>query len=100
MQGRGVHVDISACEEGCRSQSGIPAKKKTIGRRSKNRTIKQLYYGKDSRVATSTLSRAYKRLEDGQYISRSGGRCKLTERDPYAKGMMLASMPWPQKSQR
>ena len=37
-------------------------------RRAFNRTIKRLYYGKDSRVATSSLSRAYQRLEDRQYI--------------------------------
>src|SRR5258708_7337356 len=29
MQGRRNHVDISPCEEGCRSQSGIPAKNKS-----------------------------------------------------------------------
>ncbi len=40
-------------------------------RRAFNRTIKRLYYGKDSRVATSSLSRAYQRLEDRQYIVRS-----------------------------
>jgi hypothetical protein len=43
-------------------------------RRAFNRTIKRLYYGKDSRVATSSLSRAYQRLEDRQYIVRFGGR--------------------------
>ncbi len=94
MQGRGVHVDISACEEGCRSQSGIPAKKKSIGRWSKNRTIKQLYYGKDSRVATSSLSRAYQRLEDRQYIVRFRGHWKLTDSDPYDNGVMLAFLAW------
>ncbi len=72
-------------------------KKKSIGRWSKNRTIKQLYYGKDSRVATSSLSRAYQRLEDRQYIVRFGGRWKLTDSDPYDNGMMLASMAWAQK---
>jgi hypothetical protein len=59
---------------------------KSIGRWSKNRTIKQLYYGKDSRVATSSLSRAYQRLEDRQYIVRSGGRWKLTDSDPFDNG--------------
>ena len=42
-------------------------------RREFNRTIKRLYYGKDRRVATSSLSRAYQRLEDRQYIARFGG---------------------------
>ena len=32
-------------------------------RRAFNRTIKRLYYGKDSRAATSSLSRVYQRLE-------------------------------------
>jgi hypothetical protein len=73
MQGRGVHVDISACEEECRSQ---------------------LYYGKDSRVATSSLSRAYQRLEDRQYIVRFGGRWKLTDSDPFDNGVMLGFMAW------
>jgi len=48
-------------------------------RRELNRLIKWLYYGKDSRVATSSLSRAYQRLEDRQYIMRFGGRWKLTD---------------------
>jgi len=38
-----------------------------------NRLVKRLYYGKDGRVATSSLSRAYQRLEDRQYIVRFGG---------------------------
>ena len=76
MQGRGVHVDISACAEGCRSQ---------------------LYYGKDSRVATSSLSRAYQRLEDRQYIVRFGGRWKLTDSNPYDNGVMLAFLAWAKK---
>src|SRR5260370_24849977 len=58
-------------------------------RREFNRTIKRLYYGKDSRVATSSLSRAYQGLEDRQYIVRSGGRWKLTDSNPYDNGVML-----------
>jgi hypothetical protein len=72
-------------------------KKKSIGRWSKNRTIKQLYYGKDSRVATSSLSRAYQRLEGRQYIARFRGHWKLTDSDPYDNGVMLAFMAWAQK---
>src|SRR6266446_2627484 len=63
-------------------------------RRAFNRTIKRLYYGKDSRVATSSLSRAYQRLEDRQYIGRSGGRWKLTDSDPLDNGVMLAFLAW------
>jgi hypothetical protein len=63
-------------------------------RRSFNRTIKRLYYGKDSRVATSSLSRAYQRLEDRQYISRSGGRWKLSDSNPLDNGVMLAFLAW------
>jgi hypothetical protein len=37
-------------------------------RREFNRTIKRLYYGDDSRVASASLSRAYQRLEDLQYL--------------------------------
>jgi hypothetical protein len=66
-------------------------------RRAFNRTIKRLYYGKDSRVATASLSRAYQRLEDRQYIVRFGGRWKLTDSDPYDNGVMLAFMAWAQK---
>jgi hypothetical protein len=66
-------------------------------RREFNRTIKRLYYGKDSRVATSSLSRAYQRLEDRQYIVRFGGRWKLTDSNPNDNGMMLAFMAWAQK---
>ena len=55
-------------------------------RRAFNRTLKRLYWGKDSRAATSSLSRAYQRLEDRQYIVRFGGRWKLTDSDPYDKG--------------
>jgi hypothetical protein len=66
-------------------------------RRAFNRTIKRLYYGKDSRVATSSLSRAYQRLEDRQYIVRFGGRWKLTDSNPNDNGMMLAFMAWAQK---
>ena len=66
-------------------------------RRAFNRTVKRLYWGKDSRVATSSLSRAYQRLEDRQYIVRSGGRWKLTDSDPYDNGVMLAFLAWGQK---
>jgi hypothetical protein len=66
-------------------------------RREFNRTIKRLYYGRDSRVATSSLSRAYQRLEDRRYIVRFGGRWKLTDGDPYDNGMMLAFLAWGQK---
>jgi hypothetical protein len=66
-------------------------------RREFNRTIKRLYYGKDSRVATSSLSKAYQRLEDRQYIVRFGGRWKLTDSNPNDNGMMLAFMAWAQK---
>jgi hypothetical protein len=48
-------------------------------RREFNRLIKRLYYGKDSRVATSSLSRAFQRLEKRQYILRFGGRWRLTD---------------------
>jgi hypothetical protein len=68
-----------------------------LKRREFNRTIKRLYYGKDSRVATSSLSRAYQRLEDRQYIARSGGRWKLTDSNPYDNGVMLAFLAWAQK---
>jgi hypothetical protein len=63
-------------------------------RRAFNRTIKRLYYGKDSRVATSSLSRAYQRLEDRQYIARFGGRWKLTDSDPLDNGVMVAFLAW------
>ena len=63
-------------------------------RREFNRTVKRLYYGKDSRAATVSLSRAYQRLEDRQYIARSGGRWKLTDSDPYDNGVMLAFLAW------
>jgi hypothetical protein len=55
-----------------------------------NRLIKRLYYGNDSRVATSSLSRAYQRLEDREYIVRFGGHWKLTHSNPYDNGVMLA----------
>jgi hypothetical protein len=58
-------------------------------RREFNRLVKRLYYGNDSRVATSRLSRAYQRLEDRQYIGRFGGRWKLTDSDPYDNGACL-----------
>src|SRR5260221_7420968 len=63
-------------------------------RRAFNRTVKRLYYGKDSRVATSSLSRAYQRLEDRQYIVRFGGRWKLTDSNPYDNGLMLSFLAW------
>ncbi len=66
-------------------------------RRAFDRTQKRLYWGKDSRAATSSLSRAYQRLEDRQYIARSAGRWKLTDSDPYDNGVMLAFMAWAQK---
>jgi hypothetical protein len=65
-------------------------------RRAFNQMIKRLYYGKDSRVATSSLSRAYQRLEDRQYIVRSGGRWKLTDSNPDDNGVMLAFLAWAQ----
>ena len=66
-------------------------------RRAFNRLVKRLYWGKDSRVATSSLSRAYQRLEDRQYIVRFGGCWKLTDSNPNDNGMMLAFMAWAQK---
>jgi hypothetical protein len=66
-------------------------------RRAFNQLVKRLYYGKDSRVATSNLSRAYQRLEDRQYIARSDGRWTLTDSDPYDNGVMLAFLAWAQK---
>jgi hypothetical protein len=68
-----------------------------IKRRAFNGLVKRLYYGKDSRVATSSLSRAYQRLEDRQYIVRFGGRWKLTDSDPFDNGVMLAFLAWAQK---
>ena len=67
-------------------------------RREFNRTIKRLYWGNDSRVATSSLSRAYQRLEDRKYILRFGGRWQLTnsDNDPYDNGLMLAFLAWAQ----
>jgi hypothetical protein len=59
-------------------------------RREFNRLIKRLYYCKDSRVATSSLSRAYGRFEDRQYTIRFGGRWKLTDGNPYNNGVILA----------
>jgi hypothetical protein len=63
-------------------------------RRAFNQTIKRLYYGKDSRAATSSLSRAYQRLEDRQYVARSGGRWKLTDSNPLDSGVMLSFLAW------
>src|SRR5215469_14373028 len=65
-------------------------------RREFNRLIKGLYYGKDSRVATSSLSRAYQRLEDRQYIARFGGRWKLTDTNLRDNGVMFAFLAWVQ----
>jgi len=62
-----------------------------------NRTVKRLYYGKDSRVATPSLSRAYQRLEERQYIMRLGGGWKLTDSNPYDNGLILAFLAWAQK---
>jgi len=66
-------------------------------RREFNRTIKRLYWGNDSRVATSSLSRAYQRLEDRQYIVRFGGRWRLTDSNPLDNGVMLAFLACAQK---
>jgi hypothetical protein len=66
-------------------------------RRSFNRLVKRLYYGKDSRAATSSLSRAYQRLEDRQYILRSGGRWTLNDGNPLDNGVMLAFLAWAEK---
>ena len=66
-------------------------------RREFNRTIKRLYWGNDSRVATSSLSRAYQRLEDRQYIVPFGGRWRLTDSNPLDNGVMLAFLAWAQK---
>jgi hypothetical protein len=63
-------------------------------RREFNRTIKRLYWGQDSRVATSSLSRAYQRLEDRQYIVRFGGRWELTNSNPLDNGVVLAFLVW------
>jgi hypothetical protein len=68
-------------------------------RREFNRLIKRLYYGKDSRVAVSSLSRAYQRLEDREYILRFGGRWKLTDpidANPGNNGVMFAFLAWAQ----
>jgi hypothetical protein len=74
----------------------LEARYAVLKRREFNRTIKRLYYGKDSRVATSSLSRAYQRLEDRQYIMRLGGRWKLTDSNPYDNGLILAFLAWAQ----
>src|SRR6516165_3305885 len=66
-------------------------------RREFNRTIKRLYWGNDSRVATSSLSRAYQRLEDREYIVRFDGRWRLTDSNPLDNGVMLAFLAWAQK---
>ena len=63
-------------------------------RREFGQTIKRLYWAKDSRVAASSLSRAYQRLEDRQYIARFGGRWKLTDSNPYDNGVTLAFLAW------
>jgi hypothetical protein len=49
------------------------------------------------RVAASSLSRAYQRLEDRQYIVRFRGRWKLTDSNPYDNGLILAFQAWAQK---
>jgi hypothetical protein len=66
-------------------------------RRAFNRALKRLYWGKDSRAATASLSRAYQRLEERQYLRRSAGRWKLSDSDPLDNGVMLAFMAWAQK---
>jgi hypothetical protein len=69
-------------------------------RREFNRTIKRRYWGNDSRGATSSLSRAYQRLEDRQYIVRFGGRWKLTDptdTNPRDNGVMFPFLSWKQK---
>jgi hypothetical protein len=69
-------------------------------RREFNRLIKRLYYGKDSRVATSSLSRAYQRLEERQYILRFRGCWKLTDPTDVNldnlgdNGVMFAFLAW------
>jgi len=63
-------------------------------RREFNRTIKRLYWGNDSRVGTSSLSRAYQRLEDRQYIVRFGGCWRLTDSDPLDNGVIIAFLTW------
>jgi hypothetical protein len=65
-------------------------------RREFNRLIKRLYYGKDSRVATSSLSRAYQRLEERQYIVRCRGCWQLTnsDSDPVNSGFVMAFLAW------
>jgi hypothetical protein len=65
-------------------------------RRAFNRTLTRLYCGKDSRAATSSLSRAYQRLEDRQYIVHFGGRWKLSDSNPSDNGMILAFLVWAQ----
>jgi hypothetical protein len=72
----------------------LEARYAVLKRRESNRTIKRLYYGNDSRVATSSLSRAYQRLEDRRYIARFGRRWKLTDSDPFDNGVMLAFLAW------
>src|SRR5260221_14098064 len=61
------------------------------------RTLKRLYGEKDGRVPPATLSRAYQRREDRQYIVRFGGRWKLTDSNPYDNGLMLAFLAWAKK---
>jgi hypothetical protein len=75
----------------------LEARYAVMKRRAFNRTLKRLYWGKDSRAATSSLSRAYQRLEDRQYIARFRGHWKLTDSDPYDNGVMLAFLAWAQK---
>jgi hypothetical protein len=65
-------------------------------RRAFNRTLKGLYWGKDSRSATASLSRAIARLEDRQYLRRSAGRWTLSDSDPFSNGFIFAILAWEQ----
>jgi hypothetical protein len=64
-------------------------------------SIKRLYWGKDSRVATSSLSRALQRLEERSYIMRTRGGWQLTDSNHNLidNGMMLAVLAWAQNPQ-
>jgi hypothetical protein len=64
-------------------------------RREFARSIKRLYWGKDSRVATSSLSRALQRLEERAYIRRNRGCWELTD-FLSDNGTMLAVLSWVQ----
>jgi hypothetical protein len=67
-------------------------------RRQFARSIKWLYWGKDSRVATASLSRAIGRLEERRYLMRSRGCWQLTDssHNLYDNGIMLAMLAWAQ----